>query len=347
MNPELEARLAAQRRNSTVASVIVGILMLCLLALIFWAIGVNLFTRKTEAIVAYSEEALEEDVVEKVKINNSVQKTPSSPSSSAVQVITAVSQSNFAVPTPDVVVDSLSVDFGDSDGFGDGWGGGGSGFGSGGAGAFSFMGSKMKGDRVCFVIDYSLSMNGKRIKLLKSELEKTISSLPDRAQYQMIFFAGPAWIAGSKVSSRKGSGSVSLDGKSYSWRGSGPFNWSQTGKKQPVEWLIQDEEVRQESLDAIQSTPLVWGTSWEAPLEMAMDMAPQPGLIVFLTDGSSGKDSLSKARSLGKAAKSKGIKVNTIALMEPQAREAMSELAKLSGGEFSLIDQNGEKVKQK
>ena len=347
VNPELEAQLAAQRRNSTIASIIIGILLMALLGTIFYLIAINIFTKETKAIVAYSEEALEEENVEKVKVNNSVQKTPSAPSSSAVQVITAQTTSDFAVPTPEVFVDTLTVEFGSSDGFGDGFGGGFGGFGKGGGGSFSFMGSKMSGDRVCFVMDYSLSMQGKRISLLKSELEKTIESLPNKLQYQMIFFAGPAWIAGSNVSARKGGGTVSLDGKSYSWKGRGPFEWSQSGTKQPVEWLVQSEEVKEESLNAIRSTPLVWGTSWTSPLEMAMNISPKPELIVFLTDGSSGNDSFAKAKRLGNAAKSKGIKVNTIALMEPNARAAMAELAKLTNGEFSMIDQNGNKVKQK
>ena len=40
VNPELEARLIAQRRVSTIASLFVGLLLMALLALLFWLIGI-------------------------------------------------------------------------------------------------------------------------------------------------------------------------------------------------------------------------------------------------------------------------------------------------------------------
>jgi len=63
-------------------------------------------------------------------------------------------------------------------------------FGSG----FSFFGQPGGGGNVAFVIDYSKSMEkGNKIGLLKSELKKTIESLPNGMKYQLIYFAGPTW----------------------------------------------------------------------------------------------------------------------------------------------------------
>jgi hypothetical protein len=42
-------------------------------------------------------------------------------------------------------------------------------------------------------------MNGQRDKLMRDELEKSIKEMPTGAKYQLIFFAGPAWVAGSEV----------------------------------------------------------------------------------------------------------------------------------------------------
>ena len=83
-------------------------------------------------------------------------------------------------------------------------------------------------------------------------------------------------------------------------------------------------------------------------MKMAMSMDPVPELIVFLTDGSNGSadESMKVAKELATEAKEKSIKVNTIALMEPKARESMSHLAKTTGGEFSLIGADGKKVQQ-
>ena len=349
VNPELEAQLAAQRRNSTIASIIVGILLMALVALAFWAIGVHIFTERAEPMVAFQEETLVEDEIEKEKITTEVQKTPpSSPSSASPPIISAATTSDFSIPSPEVATESLAVDFGDSEGFASGWGGGsGTGFGSGGGSSFSLMGEKISGERICFVIDYSASMGGQRIKLLKEELNKTIEKLPNGTEYQMIFFAGPAWIAGSNVNSNKGGATIKYEGKEFKWEGKGAHNWWQVGRKQPVEWLKQSSSVRKKSLEAIQNTGLVWGTSWTAPVEMALDMKPKPELVVFLTDGASGGDSFEKAQKLGRTARAKRIKVNTIALMEPKARDAMAELARAAGGSFSLIGADGKKVEQK
>ena len=158
-NPELEAKLASQRRNSTIASVVIGLLIMVLLALAFYLIGISIFSEKAEPMVAFAEENIQEEDVEEEKIKPEVQKKPAAASSSVSAVITTQAVSDFSISSPDVVVDTLSVDFGEAEGFGSGWGGGaGDGFGPGGAGAFSFMGSKMSGERICFVMDYSASM---------------------------------------------------------------------------------------------------------------------------------------------------------------------------------------------
>ena len=221
-NPEVVAKLAAQRRNSTIASLITGVLLMLLLALLFWIIGIQIFSERVEPIAVFSEESLFEDEIEQEKVQVEVKKTPSPPSSSSsmAPVIAAVAESDFSITVPDVTTDTITTDFGASEGFGTGWGAGngngsgsGNGFGKGGGGAFSFMGSKMKGEKICFVMDYSASMRGGRIELLKNELTKTIESLPNRTQYQMILFAGPAWVAGSTVHGLKsGSSHATHDG---------------------------------------------------------------------------------------------------------------------------------------
>ena len=95
-----------------------------------------------------------------------------------------------------------------------------------------------------------------------------------------------------------------------------------------------------------EETGLVLGTTWLTPLEMALDMKPKPELVVFLTDGVSGKDSAEIAKDMGNRAKTRGIRINTISLMEPAAHKAMADLAERAGGEFSLIGEDGKKVKQ-
>ena len=121
---EALARLKSQRRNSSIAAVLVGTLIMMLLGLLFWMIGIAIFSDEVEPMVTFHEEVAEVDEVVQEKITTDVKKTPTSPSSSAVNIVVAQSQSSFSIPTPDVTVDSLSTEFGESEGFGNGWGGG-------------------------------------------------------------------------------------------------------------------------------------------------------------------------------------------------------------------------------
>lgn len=358
ITPEAEARYRAQRRNSSIASLIIGILLIALIGLILWAIAIPYFTKKTEPIIAYTTPSTSDEVVEKKQVVSSVvQKPTQSSSSSAVKVLVASSStSSFSVSTPDVAVDSLAVDFGTSEGFGQGWGAG-SGASGGGAGSFSFMGSTHSGKNICFIIDYSKSMDAKgRIDLLKTELLQTFSELANGTKFQMLFFAGPVWQVGDEVKNVRGSNDsaglrlrewdITSEGKTTRWTavmGTARFR----DKYPAVKWKTMTSSRRKEVLEAVENTPLLFGTNWRPPLAMALDMKPAPGLIVFLTDGLSGASSNAIAREMGEEAKEKGIVINTISLIEPKAREDMSLLAELSGGEFSLIDKDGNKVRQK
>jgi hypothetical protein len=91
----------------------------------------------------------------------------------------------------------------------------------------------------------------------------------------------------------------------------------------------------------VKETPLVLGTIWDHPLEMALAMEPKPDIIFFMTDGVAGKKSEEIAKEMGRKAKAKGVVINTVALMVPQAQEPLKQLAKLSGGQFSIVKEGG------
>ena len=109
-----------------------------LLATIFYFIGKKIFFEKAEPMVAYHEEHIDDPEVEKEKVVKKVQKTPTAPSAAVSPVIQAQAVSAFSVSTIDVPTETLSTEFGESEGFGAGWG---SGFD--GAGAFGRGGGGM------------------------------------------------------------------------------------------------------------------------------------------------------------------------------------------------------------
>lgn len=341
---EAQAALAAQKRNSTVSSLIIAVLTLFLIGLLMFIIALTVEVKTPPEIISYAAGVEDAEVIEKQQTSTQVERKPSAPSSSMSKVIASSMPSANSVPVPDIDMAEPSVSFGNGDDFGEGWGddqGWGSGGSSGGA---SFFKQKVNAQRICFVIDYSKSMSGKRIKLLKKELVRSVAALPSGIEYQMIFFAGPAWTAGSTVvlAADNKSGVVSHEGVDYKWTSKNASSWKPTGRRlQPPAWLKGSKENIDQSLSTISNTPLVYGTAWEAPLKTALDMNPKPDVIFFMTDGLSGKDSESIAKSVGMKAKRLDIKINAIAMMDPSAKEAMGALAERSGGQFSLVKEDG------
>lgn len=343
LSPEAQARLAAQRRNSTITSVVISVLVIVMLGLVLGYFLLPNLIKENPTIVTYQANEIKEKEPEPEKVKNAIQRKPSSPSSSMVKVIAATTTSTVSIPVPDVVVTTESVDFGDGEDFGGGWGSG-DGFGKGGGA--SFFNQSVKAERIAYVIDYSISMRGERDALMRKELTKSVGGLSPSVKYQMIFFSGPAWVAGSELPGFKyASGKATVKGKgghSYEWTGKGLHDWTPKGKRQPVEWLDVTASQLAESLKIIKTDPLSGGTDWENPLLMAFDMEPAPQIVFFMTDGAvGGRDMMALVKDLAAVAKKKGIVVNTVAMMQPKAEGPMADLAKRTGGEFTVVDANG------
>jgi len=338
-----DAVLLRQRRQSALASLIIALLAITLVSLLLAFIVLPALVKEVPVIVSYSAPVTAEERLQTKRISDSVERKPSRPSSSSARVIAAATASPVAVPVPDFDVTEPSLDFGNGNDFGEGWGSGdGDGMGGGGA---SFFQQNIKAQRVAYVIDFSQSMKGERDRLMRKELAKSIEQLSIGMQYQMIFFSGPVWVAGDKVAmpSDRKTATVNDGRYRYGWTSpSNVYRWSPKGRRQVPDWLPGTAAERRKSLDHIKKTPLVAGTTWDNPLEMAFAMRPAPEVIFFMTDGAvEGIDTVKLARSLGSKARSKRIIVNTIALMEPKANAGMKELAKTSGGQFTIVEKSG------
>jgi hypothetical protein len=73
---------------------------------------------------------------------------------------------------------------------------------------------------------------------------------------------------------------------------------------------------------------------------MVLEMDPLPQVIYFMTDGvATGSEAW--ARMIGAKAKAKGVRINCIAMMEPRAHGDMDELAKRTGGQFTIVTEAG------
>lgn len=143
LSPEAQAKLAAQKRNSTISSIVISLLLCTLIGIILWIIALNPFFKNNEETVSYSAASDSDTEITKPEMTNQVETKPSSPSSSMAKVIAANTPSPTAVPVPEITVTEPSLDFGDGDDFGDGWGDG-SGDGAGGGGGFGIPASMQK-----------------------------------------------------------------------------------------------------------------------------------------------------------------------------------------------------------
>ncbi|MBK1833652.1 prenyltransferase/squalene oxidase repeat-containing protein [Roseibacillus ishigakijimensis] len=140
LSPEAAERLRIQKRNSTLASLLISILSIVLVGLILAFVlmkGINL---EQPDIVTYKASASNNDDLEQKEINPSIQRKPSAPSSAMAKVIAANTTSPTAIPVPDVDIPLPSTDFGDGDDFGAGWGSGG----DGGGGGFGNIPAEMR-----------------------------------------------------------------------------------------------------------------------------------------------------------------------------------------------------------
>lgn len=131
LSPEAEAKLHAQRRNSTISSIAIAILAVVLVGLILAFIFLPPLLKETPVIVSYQSASANEDKMQTKKMTNSVERKPSAPSSAMARVIAANTSSPTAVPVPEIDIPDPSADFGNGDDFGDGWGSGDDGSGGG------------------------------------------------------------------------------------------------------------------------------------------------------------------------------------------------------------------------
>ena len=141
LSEEAQARFNAQKRNSTISSIVISVLVVVLIFLVLGIFLLPNIIKETPTIVTYAAAMTEETEVSVKKVNNQIQRKPSAPSSSMTKVIAANTVSPTAIPVPDIDVVTPNADFGDGEDFGGGWGDGGDG---GGAGGFSGIPTTMR-----------------------------------------------------------------------------------------------------------------------------------------------------------------------------------------------------------
>jgi hypothetical protein len=336
----VEAELKRQRAAATVSSLVIALLTVGLVGVILALVLIPSFFTKSPTLVTYDDSRIDEEQFDHREVNTQVQRQPSAPSSAMAKVLASTAPSPIAVPVPELTHDP-SLAFGDGDDFGAGWGSG-DGFGAGGT---SFFGQAVRAERIAYVIDFSSSMGSEgRADLMRRELTKSLGNLTHGTRFGVICFSCIAWEAGDNVNldRKRGHAVVKEEGgRRFEWKDlGGKQGWKQAGIPQRADWLIASQDQLARSKKIVKGAPLSSGTAWDKGLNMALDMTPLPQVVYFMTDGvASGSGAW--ARELGGKARSKGVRINCIALMEPRAHDDMNELAKLTGGQFTIVTKGG------
>ncbi|MDP3851397.1 MAG: prenyltransferase/squalene oxidase repeat-containing protein [Luteolibacter sp.] len=113
LSSEALERLHAQRRNSTISSIVIALLTMVLVALILGIFLLPSLVQETPTIVTYEANLNEEADLEQKKVQTNVTRKPSSPTESLAKVIVANTSAPTAVQSPDVDVSTPLMDFGE------------------------------------------------------------------------------------------------------------------------------------------------------------------------------------------------------------------------------------------
>lgn len=345
-----EAMIRRQQRKETLLSLAVSVAVMAGLMFVLGVVLLPGLLKPGPETLVVQVSRVEDQVDREVRPNRVSSRVPNlpPPAPAPVAVLAAMKSAPVAVPVPDVEVPEYSATLGSGDDFATGWG-----VESGdpaldalpaGEGSATFFDQAVRAQRVVYVIDYSRSMVGSRERMMRDEVANSLLGLKDGMGFQLILFAGPAWVAGHEVTMAEDRQSAEVhDGeRRFRWvQDGGAGNWKSRGLKPAVEWIEATRSSIREGIENVRETPLVYGTCWEEPLEMALGMDPPPQELFFMTDGARGGKVLDVVGRLARKAKRKGVTIHTVAMMEPKAEEAMTLLAKETGGCFTMVRRGG------
>lgn len=154
-------RLHAQRRNSTISSFVIALLVITLIGLVLGFFLLPNLAKEDGVIVTYTSSVDPNPDPDVKKAPTNLSRKPSAPSMAAVRVIAAQAMAEISIPVPEVEPVMPSMDFGDGDNFGDGWDRNGDGA-TGGGGMFGST-SSIPGALKGRLFDFKQDRRGKPI----------------------------------------------------------------------------------------------------------------------------------------------------------------------------------------
>jgi len=332
-------------RRAKVFSIIMSLLLNGAVLLLLMLISISVFKQEVvELVLESGPNESRIDNSKKVFQISKKQKPQPANASNAAPVISSVTFSNDAVFA--IEDDGALQDFG----LGDGWGKGAD-FGSGQkGGSIGFFGSRSVAERVVFIVDVSASLSKMQFGMIKQELTKSLDRLAPSVEYQVIFFSGPAWFADDEQSVKNRIHTILHEGKKYIWNtqgGASKYYIESGGELYSSSWIKASQRNIRKTINRVELVNKSFGTDWRHPLKMALNMDPSPDVVYFLTDGVVGNGQQAVDEVIKMNRRGPRAKIFTISMMQPKAEDLLKDLADRSGGDFSVVLENGEVKKTK
>lgn len=191
-------------------------------------------------------------------------------------------------------------DIGDSVGAGD--------TGAGGGGAAKFFGVEATGTRFAYIVDISGSMQGPKLRELKTELTESIGALAEHMQFYVIFYSTESAPMGGRT-----------------------------------RWTRADDHGKEWAKDRTNEVNAFGGTNPLPAFQQAFDVTPRPDAIYFMTDGLFDAEVAADVAKMNK--RGKRVPIHTIGfdMQEPEAEKLLKRIAEESGGRYSPVGFPGAK----
>ncbi|MEO1857404.1 MAG: VWA domain-containing protein [Rubritalea sp.] len=172
-----------------------------------------------------------------------------------------------------------------------------------------FLGNFDEGDSIAFVLDFSGSMDGIRVSILKKELIRSLKDLNSEVLYSVIIFSDQGWFLGNKKS-----------------------------------WIKANTDNVNETVELLSSQHVGGGTEWSTGMNLAFSLNPSPEVIYFMTDGATNSDVVHEIDTITQQNQSKfsPARIHTTALVYEGMHQYLINLASKNGGCFTWVNDQGE-----
>mgnify|MGYP001578146185 CR=1 FL=1 len=179
--------------------------------------------------------------------------------------------------------------------------------------ASRFFGNFDEADTIAFVLDFSGSMDGERVDILKRELASCLKSLNSEVSYSVINFSDTGWFLGKQ----KG-------------------------------WVRATTQNVKKTIKSLENQYVGGGTEWKSGFKIAFSLNPRPEVIYFMTDGETNSDMTDEVDSITHQNQSHFYpsRIHTTALVQKGLSQPLIRLAAKNEGQFTWVNAQGEVTKK-